>query len=207
MRWWVVALVACGRTPEQVSAVSSEKVASAPEKPAPEKPAVSAQPEPSTEPVASVSATAAKPKTLSSAEHDALAKALDALDMKPLGSLGGKSKPDDSLPTTTVKASAGEVSTGAAVSGPPGADAVIARNRWRFKACYNKQLALDPGAAGTIKVSVSTNADGEVTSATQVSSTAPAMLSACTTTAFKSMKFDPAAAAKFTVPVVFSPKQ
>lgn len=218
MRWWVIALVACSKTPEHVSGVSNEKVAATSEKsaPEPEKPAASAEPTPSAEPVASaapsVSATGTKPKTLSSAEKAALSKELDALDLKAIGSLatasGATATPSSSASTgLAVKQPLGEVSQGAAQGAPPGADAAIARNRWRFKACYNKQLAVDPAASGTIKVSVSLNADGDVAAVAEVSSTAPAMLGSCVKTAFSSIKFDPGPPTKFTVPLVFSPKK
>jgi outer membrane biosynthesis protein TonB len=226
MRWWVLALVACSKTPEQVSSVNSEKAAAAPEKsaPEPEKPAVSAEPTPSVEPVASaapsVTATKKGPKEMTSAEKAALAKELDALDMKALGSLGGPgpqgtnaldtagtAKPiATTTASTTVVAPTGEAATGAAVGAPPGADSVIARNRWRQKVCYNKQLNVDPTAAGMVKVSVTINADGAVTSSKQVSTTAPAMLSACVTSSFMSMKFEAGTAATFTVPITFTKK-
>jgi outer membrane biosynthesis protein TonB len=111
----------------------------------------------------------------------------------------------------TVKAPTGEASTGSAAgaSNVKGVDSVIASNRWRFKACYNKALASDPTAGGTVKVSVKIGEGGEVVSASPASSDAPGGLTQCIVSSFMSMKFSPpdGGTAQFTVPVVLSSKK
>ena len=92
-----------------------------------------------------------------------------------------------------VKVPTGEVSTeavGGEVAKVKNADAVVARNRWRFKACYTKALATDPAAGGAVAVAVTVGEAGFVTSAKQVSSTLSASLTACIVAAMASMRFD-----------------
>jgi outer membrane biosynthesis protein TonB len=124
------------------------------------------------------------------------------------GGGGGGSGSDQS---TAVKVPTGEANTGAAAgaSNVKDADSVIARNRWRFKACYNKALASDPNAGGTVKVTVKVGEGGEVISASQASSDAPAGLTSCIVSSFQAMKFSPpdGGSATFTVPVVLSAKK
>lgn len=113
--------------------------------------------------------------------------------------------------STEVKVPQGEASTGVAAgaSNVKDADSVIARNRWRFKACYNKALATDASAGGTVKVTVHVGEGGEVTGANVASSDAPGGLTSCIVAAFASMKFaEPdGGSATFTVPVVLSAKK
>lgn len=129
-------------------------------------------------------------------------------DTKGGGGGGGGSGTDTS---TQVKAPSGEASTGAAAgaSNVKDADSVIARNRWRFKACYNKALATDPSAGGTVKVTVKVGEGGEVVNAGVASSDAPSALTQCIVSSFRSMKFSPpdGGSATFTVPVVLSAKK
>lgn len=124
------------------------------------------------------------------------------------GGGGGGSGTDES---TKVKAPTGDANTGAAAgaSNVKDADGVIARNRWRFKACYNKALAADPTAGGTVKVTVKVGEGGEVVSASKASSDAPGDLTQCIVSSFNSMKFSPpdGGSATFTVPVVLSAKK
>jgi hypothetical protein len=90
------------------------------------------------------------------------------------------------------------------------ADAVIVKNRWRFKACYTAALKVDRNAAGTIQVVVHVGSSGEVTSAKVEATTAGPDLSQCIADAFLQMVF-PAPqrddTAMFTVPVVLSAKK
>ena len=113
--------------------------------------------------------------------------------------------------STVVKVPSGEASTGVAAgaSNVKDADSVIARNRWRFKACYNKALASDPSAGGTVKVTVRVGQGGEVSSASVASSDAPGGLTQCIVSAFSGMHFaEPdGGTATFTVPVVLSAKK
>jgi hypothetical protein len=122
---------------------------------------------------------------------------------------GGGGSGDKS--TSEVKVPTGEASTGAAAgaSNVKDADSVIARNRWRFKACYTKALASDPNAGGTVKVTVRVGEGGEVTSASLASSDAGGALSQCIVSSFASMKFSEpdGGSATFTVPVVLSAKK
>lgn len=129
-------------------------------------------------------------------------------DTKGGGGGGGGSGTDTS---TVVKAPSGDANTGAAAGATnvKDADSVIARNRWRFKACYNKALASDPTAGGTVKVTVKVGEGGEVVSASPASSDAPSGLTQCIVSSFNSMKFSApeGGSATFTVPVVLSAKK
>jgi len=130
-------------------------------------------------------------------------------DTKGSGTGGGGGGAGDK--SSEIKVPTGEASTGAAAgaSNVKDADSVIARNRWRFKACYNKALASDPNAGGTVKVTVRVGEGGEVISASQASSDAPAGLASCIVSSFQSMKFaaPDGGSATFTVPVVLSAKK
>jgi outer membrane biosynthesis protein TonB len=91
------------------------------------------------------------------------------------------------------------------VSNVKDVDSVIARNRWRFKACYDKELAKDANAAGTVRVTVRVGEGGEVTSAS-AGGDAPSGLTECVRLAFTQMKFSSpdGGSAQFTAPVVLS---
>lgn len=86
-----------------------------------------------------------------------------------------------------------EISVAAAKTTVPEADAILARNRWRFRACTAKALVMDPGVKGKIHLVVSVDAAGEVkdAKATAVGDPVPASLLACYAAATKSMKFPP----------------
>jgi TonB family protein len=85
---------------------------------------------------------------------------------------------------------------------PEDVDSTIARNRWRFRACYAKELAARPDAAGTVKVKVSVADDGTTADVTILSSDFSSTLNACMQSAFTAMKFKPAEKRSvFTVPV------
>jgi serine/threonine protein kinase len=114
--------------------------------------------------------------------------------------------------STEVKVPTGETSTGAAggASTVKDADVVIARNRWRFKACYTKALAIDPNDGGKVVVRAVVAPDGTVTSATASSTTASASLTQCIVSSFMAMKFsepDGGGNATITTPVVLSAKK
>jgi hypothetical protein len=68
------------------------------------------------------------------------------------------------------------------------ATTVVAKNKWRFRGCYNKALASDPDAGGTVTVAVTVNEDGKVTSA-KGSGGSPATLATCIAGSFYSMMF------------------
>lgn len=92
--------------------------------------------------------------------------------------------------------------------GYAGADAVVGKNRWRYRACYAKALDVDPDAGGTVTVTVNVNAEGKVTSAT-ASGGAPSLLGTCTAGAFKQMDFPvpDGGATTFNVKIVFASKR
>lgn len=117
-----------------------------------------------------------------------------AASSKPGFDLGEtKTKPVESpksAPTTEPTIKANEPAVAPAVGNTPkDVDAVIARNRWRFRACYGKELLLHPDARGTVKVRVSVGDDGSVGDASVVSSDFSSTLDACVLGAFKAMKF------------------
>jgi hypothetical protein len=60
----------------------------------------------------------------------------------------------------------------------PGADAVIAANRFRFRSCYQKALADDPNAGGTVNVECwEKHRDGKIVP--RCSGAAPESLNKC----------------------------
>ena len=100
------------------------------------------------------------------------------------------------------------ISPGPTTGNVPDADGVIARNRWRFTACYKQALAKNATDGGTIRVLVTVGEGGEVLSAAPSSSTASPGLSSCVGSSFNSMKFAPPTGGfgQFTVPVVLQTK-
>jgi hypothetical protein len=115
-------------------------------------------------------------------------------------------------PTTKVVDTSGQVKTPTTIATPrpevsnvKDVDSVIARNRWRFKSCYDKALVDDPNAGGTVRVTVRVGEGGEVTSAS-AGGDAPAKLTECVRVAFTAMKFSSpdGGSAQFTAPVVLS---
>lgn len=96
------------------------------------------------------------------------------------------------------------------VANTPGADAVVAKNKWRFRVCYNTALRHDPDAGGTATVKVSIDAQGKVTAATASErGICPVWLGACVANTFYSMKFPvpDGGQATFTVNAVFAAKK
>jgi TonB family protein len=188
------ALLGCGKQPEPVSAPPTS--ASAPATTA------SAIAEPAPSAVASTSATA-------------VASAAPSTSVAPPPSASGDLAAI--VPTSMATGVSGELHVGvAAYGGPPpptwsdgptvkgpksvtnvvsvvGGDAetqkVVKRQQFRFKNCHAKSLAQDPTSEGRIVVTVKVDAQGAVTGATVVSSTAPAHLAACVSAAAKQMKF------------------
>lgn len=68
---------------------------------------------------------------------------------------------------------------------------VISRNRFRFKACFEKALAADAKAQGTVTVTVKLGPSGNVVSSVGESKQAPPAMTSCIAKAFESMKFPP----------------
>lgn len=90
----------------------------------------------------------------------------------------------------------------------PGADAIVAKNKWRFRGCYTKALAVDPNAAGTVKVTVAVQAEGRVTSASATGGSPP-QLASCIAQSFYAMTFPPpgAGSASFGVSIRLEAKK
>ncbi len=72
---------------------------------------------------------------------------------------------------------------------PKDVNSVIARYRWKFRACYGKELAKNPDAHGTIRVRVEVSAEGDVLSGTTTSSDFSPSMNACIEAAFRGMHF------------------
>lgn len=103
-----------------------------------------------------------------------------------------KTKPIEAkpAPTTEPTVKPNEPSIPPATGNTPkDVDSVIAKNRWRFRACYAKELNVHPDASGTVKLRVNVGDDGSVSDVSIVSSDFSPSLNACVTNAFKSMKF------------------
>lgn len=113
--------------------------------------------------------------------------------------------------TTAPHPATAAPSTSSSAKSSIDADAVIAKNRWRFKACYTTALKIDKNAGGTVRVKVHVGSTGEVTSAEAETSTLDPVLTRCLVDAFPPMQFpEPVPAgetATFTVPVVLSAKK
>ncbi len=166
-----------------------------------------------------------KPNASASAsDSSALANELDKMEMTMLGSCGGCSTAASAKPTTTTTTTttSAPVSSGTDISPKPkvalaaavGAaaipdvDSTLARQRWRFMACYNKVLASDPGVKGTAIVGMTVDKDGAVTNST-THGDADKKLLECIAKGVRAIKFSPptkGAPITFTVNAVFTPK-
>lgn len=88
---------------------------------------------------------------------------------------------------------------------PKDANAVIAKNRWKFKACYTKELGANSDAQGTVRVTVTVSPEGDVIAANGVSPDLSPSVVSCVESAFKGMKFGTDDnKTTFGVPIVFS---
>ncbi len=113
-------------------------------------------------------------------------------------------------PTVTMKGPTAEASVGAAtVSGMvTNADSVIARNRWRFKACYGKALMSDPTAEGKVTLRLTVDDSGAVTKTQVVSTTLSSALASCVAAAPNGFLFETkGGSSTVTFTVVLSPKK
>ena len=105
-----------------------------------------------------------------------------------------------------TKSPLGSVNIGASKTTPtlPDADVMMARNRWRFRACYNKMLAADPTISGSVSFAVDIDAGGEVTSAKADKTTISSSLTSCVSGALRAMKWaGTGAKVTLTVPMTF----
>jgi hypothetical protein len=90
---------------------------------------------------------------------------------------------------------------------PKDVNAVIAKNRWKLKACYSKELGANDHAEGTIRVKVTVSVEGDVESAVGSSSDLSPTAVACVENAFRGMKFGADEnKSTFSVPIVFKSK-
>lgn len=126
--------------------------------------------------------------------------------------------PKSKVPGTTPKAPGDEPKGPTVVPAEPmtippptcgGCGSVIPKAKWRFKACYVKELAKNPDAAGTVKVAVETDAAGKVLSAAGVpSGTLSPAVAQCVANAFYSLTFEETAEGmKMNVPVILNPSK
>ncbi|MGZ3422788.1 MAG: hypothetical protein ACXVEF_41520 [Polyangiales bacterium] len=83
-------------------------------------------------------------------------------------------------------------------------DTVIADNRWRLKACFDRAVDENPKAAGVVKVRVDLDAEGGAHPEVYCT-TAPDELSLCVAHAFEAMHFwaPKGGSARFMTPVLF----
>lgn len=90
----------------------------------------------------------------------------------------------------------------------PDAETVIAKNRWRFTACFRKVVAVSDDPGGTVKVLVQVGEGGEVISASPMSTNASPALTQCIVGSFYSMKFaaPDGGTGQFSVPIVMHSK-
>jgi hypothetical protein len=136
----------------------------------------------------------------------------------PTGDAIWRGGPRTTSPTTV--ASTAPVPVGPAIPTPlpqpdptvvgavPGADAVVSKNKWRFRACYNIALRADPDAGGAVAITVTINAEGKVTAASG-SGGSPASLASCVANSFYQMTFSApdGGPATFNVKAVFASKK
>jgi tetratricopeptide (TPR) repeat protein len=104
---------------------------------------------------------------------------------------GGPGGPPTSAPVAAEGPKVPTITTSeATTSAPnvPGADAVVAKNKWRFRGCYNKALQADPDAGGKVAITVTIDSEGKVTTASG-SGGSPASLATCVAGTFYSMTF------------------
>ncbi len=113
------------------------------------------------------------------------------------------------LPSDAHLGPSGEVTissvTGSTISN---VDAVLARNRFRFRVCYRQALAEDASIKGSVTLEAAVNVDGSVENAAIAKgSTLPPGLTACLAKTFMAMLFDApkGGATKFSVTLTLAP--
>lgn len=106
----------------------------------------------------------------------------------------GAPKPiaSSSAPPPTTAPEVERVEASVKASGVADAEAVVTRNKWRFRSCFKRALAADPGAGGTIRVVATVGAAGRVTSG-KASGGTPASLNSCLAASLDAVSFEPPA--------------
>lgn len=91
---------------------------------------------------------------------------------------------------------------------PKGVDSVVARLRYKFRACLTRDLVDNPDGGGTIRVRVKIGETGDVAGTSIDSTTASPTLTSCVSSAFSSAKFDAPdnGAVSIVVPIVLKAK-
>lgn len=127
-----------------------------------------------------------------------------------LGTLGGPTHGTSSDAAGDARDTAGpklepKIGTLSGSTTVTGADRVIAGLKGRFRACYQKGLAIDPNMSGKVIISAKIGPNGEVTSADVASSSGLSPeVGACIASAVKRAQFDPqAGTTSLSVPVSF----
>jgi TPR repeat protein len=105
-----------------------------------------------------------------------------------IGPVGSATTPAASTSASAKRAVAFDVDAVTLAPNVPGADAVVAKNKWRFRACALKAYEVDANAGGKLRVTVSIGADGRVSGASGSGGT-PASLATCVAGTFHSMSF------------------
>lgn len=112
-----------------------------------------------------------------------------------------ENKPKGDEPKVPVKANEPVISDPAL---PSDVNTVIAKNRWKLKACYTKELVKNPDAQGTVYATVTISMEGDVIGANATSNMSGAM-NQCVANAFSSMHFAPTEGkTTFKVPVLYT---
>ncbi len=135
-------------------------------------------------------------------------------DRTALADLGNRSRGDRSRGEKQV-VDAPRPKPGTAVGGPsvtgvvPGAEGVIASLRGRFRACYNRELATNPDARGTVRLTIRVGTDGSVHGVSAHQTGTLGSTGACVQSAARSARFrEPVGgSAAVVVPVSFFPQR
>jgi len=123
------------------------------------------------------------------------------------GDTKGNTKPVDDMPKDepTVPVKVNDPVISPPVGAPSDVNAVIAKNRWKLKACYSKELVTNGDAEGTVYATVTVSAEGDVIDASAASSQLSSAMNACVAGAFRTMHFAPSEGkSTFKVPVLYT---
>jgi len=113
----------------------------------------------------------------------------------------GDDKPKLEEPKAPVKVNDPVISSPAL---PSDVNNVIAKNRWKLRACYTKELVTNSDAQGTVYATVTISMEGDVIASDATSSMSPSM-NKCVAGAFASMHFAPSEGkSTIKVPVIYT---